>query len=153
MMLFIVSEVMVFGAFFTAYFFIRVVNGDPWPAEGDHLPKLIAGFNTAILISLSLAFPDPLRAGSDPQGQPVRPPARDGRHVPARPDLPVHPDQRVRPHRLLAAGPRAGDDLLLADGPARRARDDRPNPARHGDGAGLPRPLLGRGAPRRRDPG
>jgi cytochrome c oxidase subunit III len=28
MLLFIVSEVMVFGAFFTAYFFIRVVAGD-----------------------------------------------------------------------------------------------------------------------------
>ena len=28
MLLFIISEVMVFGAFFTAYFFIRVVNGD-----------------------------------------------------------------------------------------------------------------------------
>ena len=34
MLLFIISEVMVFGAFFTAYFFIRVVNGDPWPAHG-----------------------------------------------------------------------------------------------------------------------
>ena len=32
MLLFIISEIMVFGAFFTAYFFIRVVNGDPWPA-------------------------------------------------------------------------------------------------------------------------
>ena len=28
MLLFIISEVMVFGAFFTAYFFIRVVAGD-----------------------------------------------------------------------------------------------------------------------------
>ena len=28
MLLFIISEMMVFGAFFTAYFFIRVVNGD-----------------------------------------------------------------------------------------------------------------------------
>ena len=44
---------MVFGAFFTAYFFIRVVGGADWPAEGDHLPKLIAGFNTAILVSSS----------------------------------------------------------------------------------------------------
>ena len=29
MLLFIISEVMVFGAFFTAYFFIRVVTS--WP--------------------------------------------------------------------------------------------------------------------------
>ena len=35
MLLFIISEVMVFGAFFTAYFFIRVVGGAEWPAEGD----------------------------------------------------------------------------------------------------------------------
>jgi cytochrome c oxidase subunit III len=53
MYLFIISEVMVFGAFFTAYFFIRVVVGAPWPAHGTELPKLIAGFNTAILVSSS----------------------------------------------------------------------------------------------------
>ena len=53
MFLFIISEVMLFGAFFTAYFFIRVVNHDAWPAQGDELPKLIAGINTAILISSS----------------------------------------------------------------------------------------------------
>ena len=56
MLLFIISEVMLFGAFFTAYFFIRVVNGDAWPAEGDELPKLIAGINTAILISSSFTL-------------------------------------------------------------------------------------------------
>jgi cytochrome c oxidase subunit 3 len=56
MLLFIISEIMVFGAFFTAYFFIRVVAGDPWPGPGDHLPKLIAGFNTAILISSSFTI-------------------------------------------------------------------------------------------------
>src|SRR3954449_13565361 len=54
MLLFIVSEVMVFGAFFTAYFFIRVVNGDEWPAAGTELPKLIAGVNTCILLSSSI---------------------------------------------------------------------------------------------------
>ena len=56
MLLFIISEVMVFGAFFTAYFFIRVVNGDEWPAAGTELPKLIAGINTAILISSSFTL-------------------------------------------------------------------------------------------------
>jgi cytochrome c oxidase subunit III len=56
MLLFIISEVMVFGAFFTAYFFIRVVAGDPWPAEGMELPKLIAGVNTAILLSSSFTM-------------------------------------------------------------------------------------------------
>jgi cytochrome c oxidase subunit 3 len=56
MLLFIISEVMVFGAFFTAYFFIRVVQGEQWPAEGTELPKLIAGVNTAILVSSSLTM-------------------------------------------------------------------------------------------------
>jgi cytochrome c oxidase subunit 3 len=56
MLLFIISEVMVFGAFFTAYFFIRVVGGADWPAEGTELPKLIAGVNTAILVSSSLTL-------------------------------------------------------------------------------------------------
>ena len=56
MLLFIISEIMIFGAFFTAYFFIRVVQGDQWPAEGTELPKLVAGVNTAILISSSFTL-------------------------------------------------------------------------------------------------
>ena len=56
MLLFIISEVMIFGAFFTAYFFIRVVGGAEWPASGTELPKLIAGFNTAILVSSSFTI-------------------------------------------------------------------------------------------------
>src|SRR4051794_11929375 len=53
---FIISEIMIFGAFFTAYFFIRVVGGAPWPAHGTELPKLVAGFNTFILISSSFTI-------------------------------------------------------------------------------------------------
>jgi cytochrome c oxidase subunit III len=57
MLLFIISEVMVFGAFFTAYFFVRVVNGDKWFPVGDHkLPVAVAGVNTAILLSSSLTM-------------------------------------------------------------------------------------------------
>src|SRR5215210_5766705 len=56
MYLFIISEVMVFGAFFTAYFFIRVVAGAEWPAEGTELPKVIAGVNTLILFSSSITM-------------------------------------------------------------------------------------------------
>jgi cytochrome c oxidase subunit III len=56
MLLFIISEVMIFGAFFTAYFFIRVVQGDEWPAAGTELPVAIAGVNTAILLSSSLTM-------------------------------------------------------------------------------------------------
>ena len=44
MLLFIISEIMVFGAFFTAYFFIRVVSGDDWfPFRGHELPVAVAG--------------------------------------------------------------------------------------------------------------
>src|ERR1700748_1663309 len=57
MLLFIISEVMVFGAFFTAYFFIRVVQGDPWfPVDGHKLPVAVAGINTAILVSSALTM-------------------------------------------------------------------------------------------------
>ena len=56
MLLFIISEVMLFGAFFTAYFFIRVVGEADWPAQGEELPKIIAGVNTAILISSSFTM-------------------------------------------------------------------------------------------------
>jgi cytochrome c oxidase subunit 3 len=56
MLLFIISEVMIFGAFFTAYFFIRVVGGHEWPAAGTELPKLIAGINTCILVSSSFTL-------------------------------------------------------------------------------------------------
>ncbi|MEA2473681.1 MAG: cytochrome c oxidase subunit [Thermoleophilaceae bacterium] len=56
MLLFIISEVMLFGAFFTAYFFIRVVNHDAWPADGTELPVAVAGVNTAILLSSSLTM-------------------------------------------------------------------------------------------------
>jgi cytochrome c oxidase subunit III len=56
MLLFIISEIMVFGAFFTAYFFIRVAQGDAWPAPGTTLPVEVAGVNTAILVSSSMTM-------------------------------------------------------------------------------------------------
>jgi cytochrome c oxidase subunit 3 len=57
MLLFIISEVMVFGAFFTAYFFIRVVQGDKWfPIDDHELPKVVAGVNTAVLVSSSFTM-------------------------------------------------------------------------------------------------
>jgi cytochrome c oxidase subunit III len=56
MLLFIISEVMIFGAFFTAYFFIRIAEGEPWPAPGTHLPVPVAFVNTLILISSSFTL-------------------------------------------------------------------------------------------------
>jgi cytochrome c oxidase subunit 3 len=68
MLLFIVSEIMIFGAFFTAYFFIRVVhNGQgnvphwfPMQFNGKgiqhSLPVYVAGMNTLILVSSSFTL-------------------------------------------------------------------------------------------------
>ncbi len=56
MFLFIASEVMVFGAFFAMYFFIRVVNGVPWPTPPFHLPVYVAGINTLILVTSSFTM-------------------------------------------------------------------------------------------------
>ena len=57
MLLFIISEIMLFGAFFTAYFFVRVVGGAEWfPFDGHELPVAIAGVNTAILLSSSFTM-------------------------------------------------------------------------------------------------
>jgi cytochrome c oxidase subunit III len=54
--LFIASEVMLFGAFFTAYFFVRVVAGTPWPTPPFHLPVFVAGVNTVILVTSSFTM-------------------------------------------------------------------------------------------------
>src|SRR5205814_6418003 len=58
MFLFIASEVMLFGSFFTVYFFDRVVNPDagPWPPPPFHRPVLVAGVNTAILVTSSFTI-------------------------------------------------------------------------------------------------
>ena len=58
MLLFIISEIMVFGAFFTAYFFIRSSpsRADWFPIDGKELPVAVAGVNTAILVSSSLTL-------------------------------------------------------------------------------------------------
>jgi cytochrome c oxidase subunit III len=48
---------MLFGAFFTAYFFIRVVADSGWfPIDGKELPKLVAGVNTFVLVSSSFTM-------------------------------------------------------------------------------------------------
>jgi cytochrome c oxidase subunit III len=52
-LLFIISETMLFGSFFTAYFFIRVVQNSPWPPEPFSFPVSVALVNTLILVSSS----------------------------------------------------------------------------------------------------
>jgi cytochrome c oxidase subunit 3 len=56
MFLFIGSEIMLFGAFFTAYFFVRVVKGTPWPTPPFHLPVYVALINTCILVTSSFTM-------------------------------------------------------------------------------------------------
>ena len=59
MVLFIASEIMLFGSFFTVYFFDRVVNPSApstWPPPPFHLPIFVAGINTAILITSSFTM-------------------------------------------------------------------------------------------------
>jgi cytochrome c oxidase subunit III len=57
MLLFIISEIMIFAAFFTAYFFIRVVvTNAKWPGPEFHIPVDIAAVNTGILLSSSLTI-------------------------------------------------------------------------------------------------
>ncbi len=57
MLLFIASEIMLFGSFFTIYFFDRVVNGPPhWPPPPYHLPVFVAGVNTIILVTSSFTI-------------------------------------------------------------------------------------------------
>jgi cytochrome c oxidase subunit 3 len=57
MLLFIGSETMLFGAFFAALFFVRVVNEAPhWPPTGYHLPIFVAGMNTIVLVTSSFTM-------------------------------------------------------------------------------------------------
>ena len=55
--LFIASEIMLFGSFFTIYFFARVIVGpESWPPEGFHLPVYLALLNTIILVTSSFTM-------------------------------------------------------------------------------------------------
>jgi cytochrome c oxidase subunit 3 len=58
----ILSEVMLFGALFTAYFVIRSESGG-WPPEGQERPELmLPAFNTLLLISSSFTMQWAVRA-------------------------------------------------------------------------------------------
>jgi cytochrome c oxidase subunit III len=59
MLLFIASEIMLFGSFFTVYFFDRVVRhgvDGQWPPEGFHRPAFVALVNTLILVTSSFTM-------------------------------------------------------------------------------------------------
>jgi cytochrome c oxidase subunit 3 len=59
MFLFIASEIMLFGSFFTVYFFDRVVNNGvngQWPPPPFTRPAYVAGINTLILVTSSFTM-------------------------------------------------------------------------------------------------
>jgi cytochrome c oxidase subunit III len=61
MIFFIGSEIMLFGSFFAAYFFVRFNISDEWPplnAEGEpfELPIVLTGLNTLILVASSFTL-------------------------------------------------------------------------------------------------
>jgi len=59
MLLFIGSEIMLFGSFFAAYFFVRVVNPSApstWPPPPYDFPVFVAGVNTCILVTSSFTM-------------------------------------------------------------------------------------------------
>ena len=141
---------MLFGSFFTIYFFVRVSAGTPWPTPPYQLPVFVAGMNTIILVTSSFTMHWALQ--SIKRGNRSGLKAGLVADVPARPDLPADADPRVLPDRLHAAHGRLRLGLLRPDRPARRARLRRPDAARRRHDPRLPGPLHGRGAPRRRDP-
>jgi cytochrome c oxidase subunit 3 len=53
---FLASEVMLFGSFFTAFFYIRYANYPVFPPPPYDLPKKVTGINTGILISSSFTM-------------------------------------------------------------------------------------------------
>ncbi len=58
----ILSEVMLFGALFTAYFVIRSASGG-WPPNGGERPELLLpGLNTLLLVSSSVTMQWAVRA-------------------------------------------------------------------------------------------
>jgi cytochrome c oxidase subunit 3 len=58
MFLFIGSEIMLFGAFFAIYFFVRVVGNQyaEWPPHPYEFPKYVALVNTCILVTSSFTI-------------------------------------------------------------------------------------------------
>ncbi|HEY7401245.1 MAG TPA: cytochrome c oxidase subunit 3 [Actinomycetota bacterium] len=59
MLLFIASEAMLFGSFFAAYFFVRVVSPtapETWPPEPFEFPVFVAFVNTCILVTSSFTI-------------------------------------------------------------------------------------------------
>ncbi len=149
MLLFIISEIMVFGAFFTAYFFIRVAQGDPWPATRHHAPG--RGRRASTRRSSS-----PPRSRSTGPSSAIKKGNRFGLKAGMLTTFLLGCTFlfiQINEYANIGFAPqdaRPADDLLLADGPARRTRLHRAAAAAVRHDPSLPRPLQPRGTPRRR---
>ena len=149
MLLFIISEVMVFGAFFTAYFFIRIAQGEPWPAPGTHLPvdgRRRQHRDPDLLLVHAALGPD-----VDQEGQPLR--AEGRASSPRSCSAARSSSSRSTSTRTSASPPRTTPSRRSSTrSPACTARTcSSASAAADRDGPRLPRALQPRGAPRRRD--
>ena len=150
--LFIGSEIMLFGSFFTVYFFVRVVNQRV--ARGRRAgrierPWFLALINTLILVTSS--FTMHWATTSIKRGNRAGLCAGHGADAPARPTFLL--TQVIEYHRI---GFNTGDtafaaDVLRAHGPPRLPRLRRPHDPARDDDPLVPRPLQPRAPPRRRD--
>ena len=150
MLLFIGSEIMLFGSFFAAYFFVRVVNPSApstWPPPPYEFPVFVAGVNTCILVTSSFTMHWALQ--SIKRGQ------RNGflagmvlTFLMGLAFLCTQAD-RVPERRLQHGLGRLRLRLLRPYRPPRRARRHRPEPAPGRHHSRLPGALLA-GAPSRR---
>ena len=157
--LFIGSEIMLFGSFFTVYFFDRVVNADahpgPWPPyiPGTHIqferPWFLALVNTFILVTSSFTMHWATVVGQE--GQPRRALRRDGADAAARARRSCS-TQVIEYHRHRLQHERHGVrvDVLRADRPARLPRLRRPHDPARDDDPVVPRPLQPRAPSRDR---
>ena len=151
MLLFIASEIMLFGSFFTAYFFVRVVNGAPeWPPHPFHLPVFVAGVNTVILLTSSFTMHWSLQAIK--RGN--RAGMQAGLVLTVALGLTFLLTQIASTPRIGFAPHDGGfgSIVLRAHGPARSARLRRADAPDVRDDSRLPWPFHARGSSRSRDP-
>ena len=151
MFLFIASEVMLFGSFFTAYFFVRLINGIPGGRPGPLGRCSSPCVNTCILVTSSFTVHWALQS--------IKRDNRAGMKAGLVLTLALGfaflltQASSIRASASRRATGRSLDDLLRPDGPPRGARLRRLCCLRGGDDQSVPRALFRGAPPRCRDPG
>ena len=144
MLLFIASEAMLFGSFFAALFFARVVNPAApghWPPPPFHFPVFVAGVNTCILVTSSFTMHWSVQSirRNDRAGM------KAGVTLTILLGLAFLLTQAIRRRRVCL-------HILRPHGPSRRPRLHRPLAPDLCRGARVSRPLLAGALPWSRDP-